>query len=370
MRTISVEPSKREVAFNTTRKGKEQATNEDENESDATKPNFVRKLKKGPEKYRGKLPFKLFDCDKIGHFAVNYPYKKKEDNYVEDVKDKGKRFYKSRRRNFQKKKVLYSIHSDFSNDESESVEEYSEDEKQTSVFMAQEILNKKHSGDQSENIDDNVEEDADVMVDLEGELVCALEELKKVRKEFKKYKKFVIREHDFLNRNIEESNSNLATLTTQLDEAKRMYKVTKLDLENKEKKYQKMEEEIVNLRKELEKCKNELKVRIKYESNTDALDKMLSKQKHSKDIEGVGFEVGQCSNSKDSSDKEILFTSSIESEVKQTFIVNKPNEKMIYVVATNNQSRSQHVDPKIKANVDNGGFTKVKSIHEGCAHEY
>lgn len=75
------------------------------------------------------------------------------------------------------------------------------------------------------------------MVDLEGELVCSLEELDKVRKEFKKYKKFVIREHDLLNKNIEESNSNIYAITTQLEETKRMYEVTKSDLEAKEKKY-------------------------------------------------------------------------------------------------------------------------------------
>ncbi|XP_057849160.2 uncharacterized protein LOC131060072 [Cryptomeria japonica] len=185
-------------------------------------------------------------------------------------------------------------------------------------------------------------------------------EFDKVRKDFKKYKKSVIKEHDSLNKNIEESNNNLVALTTSLDEDKRMYEVTKSDLENKEKEYQKTEEEIVNLRKELEKCKDELEVRTKYEDNTNALDKMLSKQKHSKDIEGVGVEGGQCSNSKDSSDKEILFTSSSEIEVKQTFTVSKLNEKKTYDSATKNQSRNQHADPKRKAKMDDGGFTRFK----------
>lgn len=44
-----------------------------------------------------------------------------------------------------------------------------------------------------------------------------------------------------------------------------------------------MEEEIVRLRKELEKSKDELNMRSKYEGSTEALDKMLSNQKHSKD---------------------------------------------------------------------------------------
>lgn len=88
-----------------------------------------------------------------------------------------------------------------------------------------------------------------------------------------------------------------------------MYEVTKLDLEKKEE-YQKIEEEIVNLKKELQKCKDELKVRINNEGSIDALDKMLNKKKYSKDIEGVVFDVSQCSTSKDSTNKEINFISS------------------------------------------------------------
>ncbi|GLJ30858.1 hypothetical protein SUGI_0613390 [Cryptomeria japonica] len=87
----------------------------------------------------------------------------------------------------------------------------------------------------------------------------------------------------------------------------------------KEKEYQDLEEEIVKLRKELEKSKDELKMRSKYDYSTEALDKMLSKQKQSKDISGLGFEQGQSSNNKDTSGKEIQFTSSSEGEEKKTF---------------------------------------------------
>jgi len=44
--------------------------------------NFVHNLKKGTRgKYRGKLPFKCFNCGAVGHFVAKCPYneKNKED---------------------------------------------------------------------------------------------------------------------------------------------------------------------------------------------------------------------------------------------------------------------------------------------------
>jgi hypothetical protein len=45
-------------------------------ESDAKEAHFVRKLKKGSGKYKGKLPFKCFNCGKVGHFVAKCPYAK------------------------------------------------------------------------------------------------------------------------------------------------------------------------------------------------------------------------------------------------------------------------------------------------------
>ena len=68
-------------------------------ESDEKEANFVRKLKKGTMKYKGKLPFKCLNCGKIGHYAKKCPfeenkvlYKKnniysKEDNNSSDEGD-------------------------------------------------------------------------------------------------------------------------------------------------------------------------------------------------------------------------------------------------------------------------------------------
>jgi hypothetical protein len=40
----------------------------------------VRKLKRGFDKYKGKLPFKCFNFGRVGHFVSKCPYEKREDN--------------------------------------------------------------------------------------------------------------------------------------------------------------------------------------------------------------------------------------------------------------------------------------------------
>lgn len=57
------------------------------------------------------------------------------------------------------------------------------------------------------------------------------------------------------------------------------------------------------------KRKDELKMRRKFEGSTEALDKMLSNQKNSKDNGFLGFEEGNSSNIKETSSKEIQFIS-------------------------------------------------------------
>jgi hypothetical protein len=57
---------------------------------DEIEANFVRRLKKGLGKYKGKLPFKCFNCCKIGHFANKFPHKRKDQTYDDEENHKKK----------------------------------------------------------------------------------------------------------------------------------------------------------------------------------------------------------------------------------------------------------------------------------------
>ena len=119
-------------------------------------------IKRGIGKYKGKLPLKCFNCGEIGHFASKFPYPKQEDD-DEFLKysNKKKMFLKKRR----KKKTFYSIDDNCSN-------ESSEEEDVEFLFMG---------------VDNNIfEEEVEGVVDLEEELVSALEELGKYNRMYKK----------------------------------------------------------------------------------------------------------------------------------------------------------------------------------------
>jgi hypothetical protein len=71
----------------------------------------VRRLRRGSRKYQGKLPFKLFNCGKIDHFASKCPHKKKDKKDQNSDDEKSYKFKK-----YSKKKSLCANNDDFSED--------------------------------------------------------------------------------------------------------------------------------------------------------------------------------------------------------------------------------------------------------------
>jgi hypothetical protein len=84
MRIVTDKPTSREASF--------KADKNEDSELDEIEEKFVTRLKKGSGKYQGKLPFKCFNCGKIGHFSNKCPHKKPDQNFEGEKNFKPKRF--------------------------------------------------------------------------------------------------------------------------------------------------------------------------------------------------------------------------------------------------------------------------------------
>ena len=102
-------------------------------DSDEEEAHFVRKLKKGTKKYKGKLPFKCFNCGRVGHYDKKIPFEEKK--------------------RFHKKNSLYSKEDDISSYESDG-----EDLREV-IFITQETPNDDKKNYEKEEI--NSEEEYD-----------------------------------------------------------------------------------------------------------------------------------------------------------------------------------------------------------------
>lgn len=65
----------------------------------------MRKIKRGTRKYKGKIPFKCFECGRIGHYASKCPYEK-VNNSDDEVKFKSN---DHKRRQNIKNKILHKM---------------------------------------------------------------------------------------------------------------------------------------------------------------------------------------------------------------------------------------------------------------------
>jgi hypothetical protein len=178
---------------------------------DEVEANFVRRLKKGSGKYKGKMPFKCFNYGKIGHFSSKCPQKRKAHTYDVEEKKKHKIVYKEN--NFKKKSLCVNNDDDPSNDErnGSSIEYKIND----IMIIALEYLNTKDTRSEFTH--------CEAEVDIEGELVSDMEEIDRLRENKRKQKQSLLRYEKTCKEPSEESN----ILEVKLEEYKKIEDILK-----------------------------------------------------------------------------------------------------------------------------------------------
>jgi hypothetical protein len=187
---------------------REASFKEDENtdpDLDDIEAKFVRRLKKGSGKYQGKLPFKCFNCGKIGHFASKCPHQKKVKNFDDENKYKFKKYSKNKSLCANNDNSSEDIDSDSS----------CENTVNNFMLMAMGDFDYEHTGGDMD--------DEEAVVDMEGELISALEEIDRIRCKKRKQKQLL----KLFKMNGEKPGEIFSLLKVELEEAKKIEDILK-----------------------------------------------------------------------------------------------------------------------------------------------
>jgi hypothetical protein len=109
--------SRKEATFKASKKTECKISDCSDNELDEEEANFVRKLK---NRYKGKLPFKCFNCGKIGHFSHKCPYANTNVKEEFNFKKTNKRKIEKKKNPYRQRKNLYTNEDNNSSDDSDS----------------------------------------------------------------------------------------------------------------------------------------------------------------------------------------------------------------------------------------------------------
>jgi hypothetical protein len=285
MRIVTDKPTSREASF--------KADKNEDSEPNEIEEKFVRRLKKGSGKYQGKFPFKCFNCGRIGHFANKCPHKGKDQTCDDEEKYKHRNLFKEN--NFKKKSLCANNEDDPSNDEDN--DSSIEDKLNDFMLMAKENYDNKSTG--------SYENDEEVVVDMEGELISALEEIDRLRIKNKKQKQFLIQ----FEKDSKQPDEYFALLKVELEEERKIEDILKHQLLEKRARSEALEEEVVKTRKEMEKFQALYNKNLSSIKALEGLATILNQQRNPKLKTGLGYEEGS-SSGKSGNEEPIKFVKS------------------------------------------------------------
>jgi hypothetical protein len=120
---------------------------------------------------------------------------------------------------------------------------------------------------------------------MEGELLSALDELRRYKTRYRQLKSFVVEQKEKHEHKEKEMEKLMRNLKNQILEANRMEESLEKSLKEKQITCERMEAEIVHLRKELD----AKLIQTRYENSSKILDKIITTQRDSSNKNGVGY---------------------------------------------------------------------------------
>jgi hypothetical protein len=271
MRIVKDKPTSIEASFKVDK-------NED-SQPDEVEAKFVKRLKKGSGKYKGKLPFKCFNYGRIGHFSNKCPHKGKDQTCDDEEKYKHKNFFKEN--NFKKESICINSDDDPSDDEDN--DSSIEDKLNDFILMAKE--------DYDNNIIGSDANEEEAVVDMEGELISALEEIDRLRIKNRKQRQLSIQ----FEKDSKKLDEDLVLLKVELEEAKKIEDNLKRELSEKKARCEALEQEVVKTRKQMEKFKALYNQNLSSIKASEGLATILNQQRNPKLKTGLGYEEGSSS---------------------------------------------------------------------------
>jgi hypothetical protein len=244
-------------------------------ESNVEEANFIKKLQKGSGRYKGKLPFKCFNCGKVGHFAAKCPYPKED---PKDEEDTNKQYKKKGKPNY--KKFFYKgKHNFYSKEENNSSSESSDSDDDEVLFLGIEEPNKIEEIEHEEESEDEVE------VNMEEELLSALDELRRYKNKYRQLKSFIVEQKEKHEQKEKEMEKLMSKPKNQILEANRMEESLEKSLKEKQITCERMDADLIHRRKELD----AKLIQTRYENSSKILDKIITAQRDSSNKNGVGY---------------------------------------------------------------------------------